>query len=52
VSASIAAGLRTRPLAETVRDTLAAFRDAAHIDANNGLGIDEEAELLRQWHAR
>ncbi|WP_433613841.1 NAD-dependent epimerase/dehydratase family protein [Dactylosporangium sp. CA-139114] len=52
VSASLAAGLRIRPLAETVRDTIAAIRDASHIDAKNGLGIDEEAQLLREWHER
>ncbi|MFG2036471.1 NAD-dependent epimerase/dehydratase family protein [Dactylosporangium sp. NPDC048998] len=51
VTPSIAAGLRTRPLAETVRDTLAAIRDGSHIDGDNGLGIDEEAELLQEWLA-
>lgn len=52
VTASIAAGLHTRPLAQTVRDTFGAIRDAAHIDAKHGLRIDEEAWLLREWHAR
>ncbi|MGI5247470.1 NAD-dependent epimerase/dehydratase family protein [Dactylosporangium sp. CA-139066] len=51
VTPSIEAGLRIRPLADTVRDTFAAFRDATHIDAKHGLGIDEEIELLREWHA-
>ncbi|WP_432835502.1 NAD-dependent epimerase/dehydratase family protein [Dactylosporangium sp. CA-092794] len=49
---SLAAGLRIRPLAETVRDTRNAFRDATHIDESLGLGIDEETALLREWHAR
>jgi nucleoside-diphosphate-sugar epimerase len=49
VAASLDAGLRTRPAAETVRDTLAAFGDAAHI---TGLTADEEATLLQEWHAR
>ncbi|GAA2346187.1 NAD-dependent epimerase/dehydratase family protein [Dactylosporangium salmoneum] len=52
VTPSLDAGLRTRPLAETARDTLAAFRDATHIDAKAGLGIEEEAELLREWRER
>jgi hypothetical protein len=52
VTPSLEAGLRTRPLAETVRDTFAAIRDASHIEAKHGLGTDEEDELLRQWHAR
>ncbi|MEU7870656.1 NAD-dependent epimerase/dehydratase family protein [Dactylosporangium sp. NPDC049140] len=52
VTPSLAAGLRTRPLDETVRDTVAAIRDTPHIDAKNGLGIEEEAQLLREWHER
>jgi hypothetical protein len=52
VTPSLAAGLRIRPLADTVRDTFDAIRDASHIDAKNGLGIDEEAQLLREWHER
>jgi nucleoside-diphosphate-sugar epimerase len=52
VTPSLAAGLRIRPLADTVRDTAAAIRDGSHIDAKNGLGIDEEAQLLREWHER
>ncbi len=46
---SLAAGLRTRPLPETVADTLAAFSDTRHI---TGLTEDEEVALLREWHAR
>ncbi|WP_432986120.1 NAD-dependent epimerase/dehydratase family protein [Dactylosporangium sp. CA-233914] len=52
VTGSLAAGLRVRPLASTVRDTFESIRDASHIDTKNGLGIDEETELLGQWHAR
>jgi hypothetical protein len=48
----LAAGLRTRPLAQTVRDTLAAIGDTTHIDTKSGLGIDEETELLQEWRAR
>ncbi|GGM75892.1 NAD-dependent epimerase/dehydratase family protein [Dactylosporangium sucinum] len=46
---SIAAGLRTRPLAETVADTRSGLRDEPH---RIGLTEEEEAELLREWHAR
>ncbi|WP_433056821.1 NAD-dependent epimerase/dehydratase family protein [Dactylosporangium sp. CS-033363] len=52
VGPSVEAGLATRPLAATVRATLEAIRDASHIDPKNGLGIDEEAQLLREWHER
>jgi len=48
-TSALKAGLRTRPVAETVRDTLAAFGDMTHI---TGLTIDEEADLLREWHTR
>jgi nucleoside-diphosphate-sugar epimerase len=46
---SLAAGLRTRPLAETTADTLAALSDTRHI---TGLTEEEEVALLREWHAR
>lgn len=46
---SLAAGLRTRPLQETVADTLAAFGDAHH---TTGLTEEEEVVLLREWHAQ
>jgi 2'-hydroxyisoflavone reductase len=48
VSRAIAAGLRFRPLAETVRATLelAQTTDAA------GLAPEREAELLDAWHSR
>ncbi len=48
VSLALAAGLRFRPLAETIRDTLA---HAATVD-EVGLMPQREAELLRAWHAR
>jgi nucleoside-diphosphate-sugar epimerase len=51
VTASLDAGLRTRPMAQTVRDILAQHRDAEHIVEKHGLSIDEEAQLLREWHA-
>ncbi len=48
VSLALAAGLRFRPLAETIRDTL------AHAPMVDGVGLtpEREAELLRAWHAR
>ncbi|MFQ5400379.1 MAG: SDR family oxidoreductase [Anaerolineae bacterium] len=46
-------GLAIRPLAETVRDTLAwqATRPAEW-EWRNGLSAEREAKLLRAWHAR
>jgi nucleoside-diphosphate-sugar epimerase len=43
-----AAGLRHRPLADTIEATLA---DARTVDGV-GLAAEREAELLRDWHAR
>ncbi|MFY1688598.1 NAD-dependent epimerase/dehydratase family protein [Plantactinospora sp. WMMB782] len=53
VSASLAAGLRTRPLAETARDT-AAWLASAGPGAGQRIGLTgaEEAEVLAAWHAR
>jgi 2'-hydroxyisoflavone reductase len=50
---AIAAGLRFRPLAETIRDTLAwdATRPA-DLDLRAGLKREREAELLAAWHAQ
>jgi 2'-hydroxyisoflavone reductase len=48
VSRALAAGLTFRPLAVTVRDTLA---QAATVDGV-GLAPEREAELLRAWHGR
>jgi len=51
VSASLAAGLRTRDVAETARDTLAWVRDAQPDSTDwPGLTPDDEAELLAAWH--
>jgi nucleoside-diphosphate-sugar epimerase len=50
VAASYDAGLRTRPVADTARDTLAWLRE--HPDATvTGIGPDDEAEVLAAWHA-
>ena len=46
-----AAGLRPRPLADTVRDTLTWTRTVPQ-PASPGLGAEEEAELLRLWRER
>ncbi len=51
---AVAAGLTLRPLAETVRDTLAwdAARPAeARETPRAGMKPEREAELLAQWHA-
>ncbi|MBI2760045.1 MAG: epimerase [Chloroflexi bacterium] len=52
-SKAFATGLTFRPLAETVRDTLAwdATRPA-DTERRNGLPPDREAELLQGWRAR
>jgi nucleoside-diphosphate-sugar epimerase len=51
VRASYDAGLATRPIGDTARDTLAWLRD--HPDAaSTGIGREDEAEVLRAWHAR
>lgn len=49
VTGSYAAGLDTRPLAETARDTLAWLRSEAGV-APTGMGREAEAELLAEWH--
>ncbi|MEQ4304790.1 NAD-dependent epimerase/dehydratase family protein [Plantactinospora sp. B6F1] len=53
VTPSLAAGLRTRPLAETARDT-AGWLATAGPEAGQRIGLTEveEAELLAAWHAR
>ena len=47
VRAAVAAGLRFRPLAETIRG-------AADAPAEDGVGLapEREAELLAAWHER
>lgn len=46
-------GLTTRPVEETLRDTLA-WEDRRPADQPRGAGLtdDDERELLRAWHAR
>ncbi|MFC6287229.1 NAD-dependent epimerase/dehydratase family protein [Nocardioides sp. GCM10027113] len=51
VTAAHDAGLRTRPLAETARDTLAWLR-ATPDAATTGIGRDDEAAVLAAWHAQ
>jgi 2'-hydroxyisoflavone reductase len=45
------AGLAPRPLAETVRDTLA-WTQTVPQPADAGLDPDKERDLLAAWHAR
>ena len=51
VDKAIAAGLRIRPLGDTIRDTLTWAR-AELADTSLKAGIDKEREqaLLRKWH--
>jgi 2'-hydroxyisoflavone reductase len=50
---AIAAGLTFRPLAQTIRDTLAWDAARPHDDPPRaGISREREAELLRGWHAR
>lgn len=51
VETSFAAGLRTRPLAETARDTLAWLREEPEAPVA-GLDRAAEAEVLTAWHDR
>lgn len=51
VEPSYDAGLRTRSLAETARDTLAWLRDESDAPVS-GLDRGAEAEVLAAWHAR
>ena len=46
---ALAAGLRPRPLAETVADTRAWLSTGE--GTPNGLTATEEAEVLAAWHA-
>lgn len=47
-----AAGLKSRPLDETVRDTLAWMRSPEGPKPAHGLSSDREASLLAAWRAR
>ena len=50
-SKALAAGLRLRPLEETVRDVLVWDATRPRGDRHAGLAADREAELLRRWRA-
>jgi 2'-hydroxyisoflavone reductase len=50
VSASLAAGLRTRDVAETARDTLTWLHGLPEPPGGAGISPDDETELLRKWH--
>jgi nucleoside-diphosphate-sugar epimerase len=53
VSASLEAGLRTRDVADTARDTLAWLRGLATAPGDGaGITPDDEAALLEKWHSR
>ena len=49
---AVAAGLRCRPFAETVADTLAWDRERGQPDLRAGLSKEKETELLATWHSR
>ena len=49
VSAAVAAGLTTRPMGETGRDTLDWARSAPEVP-RTGLTRAEEQDLLDDWH--
>lgn len=53
-SKALAAGLRVRPLEESVRDTWSWDRTRLDTPLHDGVGVslDREAELLAAWHAR
>ena len=49
---AVAAGLRCRPFAETVADTLAWDQERGQPDLRTGLSTEMERELLATWHSR
>jgi 2'-hydroxyisoflavone reductase len=49
---AVAAGLRCRPVAETVADTLAWDQERGYPDLRTGLSAEMETELLATWHSR
>ncbi len=49
---AVAAGLRCRPFAETVDDTLAWDQGRGQPDLRTGLSAETERELLATWHSR
>jgi 2'-hydroxyisoflavone reductase len=52
VSPSLAAGLVTRPLAETARDTLAWLATGPQRTSPVGISPADEAAVLKAWHSR
>ena len=52
ISHAVAAGLRFRPLAETVADTLAWAGERADFAGEAGMRPEKEAELLAAWRSR
>jgi 2'-hydroxyisoflavone reductase len=49
---AVAAGLRCRPFAETVGDTLAWDKERGQPELRTGLSTEMERELLATWHSR
>jgi len=49
---AFAAGLRCRPFAQTVADTLTWDQERGQPDLRTGLSKEEERELLATWHSR
>jgi uncharacterized protein YbjT (DUF2867 family) len=49
---AVAAGLRCRPFAQTVADTLAWDQQRGRPDLCTGLSAEMETELLATWHSR
>src|SRR6185437_11025526 len=47
-----AAGLRCRPFAQTVANTLAWDQERGQPDLRTGLSKEKERELLATWHSR
>ena len=52
VTPALGAGLRTRPLADTARDTLDWLRTGPDRTVHVGLLPDDEADLVARWHDR
>jgi hypothetical protein len=52
VTDSLAAGLRTRPLAETTRRTLEWMNADPGVVKPGGLATEDETNVLREWHVR
>ncbi|MFO0983550.1 MAG: hypothetical protein U1E76_17785 [Planctomycetota bacterium] len=52
VARAVRAGLTFRPLADTIKDTLAWWRGLGKNRVLRGLAAKREAEVLAAWHAR